>query len=138
MTDFYDEYLEAYEEESPPPPDNVATWAAKTKGAPPPISAPPSRSGSVAARPGGGYDRGYDRGYDQRYDERSRAPPSSYGGSNSTSLRRKQSRRPPRGYEDEEGYASGDFSDPPLDMARIRVKVCLVIPCARFAYLDIS
>ncbi|KAF8706681.1 PB1 domain, partial [Rhizoctonia solani] len=127
MTDFYDDYIGAYEDPAPPIPDKVATWAAQTKGAPPPpsMSMPPSRAPSVTggAR-GGGYDRGYEQ-RDQRHDERSRPPPSSYGGS-SMGLRRKMSRRPTRGYEEEEeGYVSGDYeySEAPFEMTKIRVKL---------------
>ncbi|CAE6341410.1 unnamed protein product [Rhizoctonia solani] len=129
MTEFYDDYIGAYEDSVPPVPDKVATWAAQAKGAPPPPSMPPSRAPSVAGGTrGGGYDRGYDRGYeqrDQRYEERSRPPPSSYGGS-SMGLRRKMSRRPTRGYEEEEeGYVSGDYeySEAPFEMTKIRVKL---------------
>ncbi|KAG8716362.1 hypothetical protein FRC11_001604 [Ceratobasidium sp. 423] len=127
MTEFYDEYIGAYEDPAPPMPDNVATWAAQTKGAPPPPSMPPSRAPStIAGAQRGGYDRGYERGYDQRdqrYDERSRPPPSSYGGS-SMSHRRKMSRRPTRGYEEEEeGYVSGEYSDAPFELTKIRVKL---------------
>ncbi|KAF8756689.1 NADPH oxidase regulator [Rhizoctonia solani] len=108
MTDFYDDYIGAYEDPAPPIPDKVATWAAQTKGAPPPpsMSMPPSRAPS-------------------RHDERSRPPPSSYGGS-SMGLRRKMSRRPTRGYEEEEeGYVSGDYeySEAPFEMTKIRVKL---------------
>ncbi|EUC62514.1 NADPH oxidase regulator NoxR [Rhizoctonia solani AG-3 Rhs1AP] len=121
MTEFYEDYIGAYEDPAPPMPDKVATWAAQTKGAPPP---PRSRAPSVVQR--GGYDRGSDRGYD----ERSRAAPSSYGGS-SMGVRRKMSRRPTIGYErppmgyeeDEEGYASGDYSDLPFELTKIRVKL---------------
>lgn len=123
ITDFYDDYLGAYEDPAPPLPDSVAAWAAKTKGGSPTLH-PRSRSGSVAGtRPG---ERGFDRGYDQRYEERPRAPPSSYGGSSGMGLRRKMSRRPTRGYEDEEeGYVSGDYSDAPFELSKIRVKVCI-------------
>lgn len=177
MTEFYDDYIGAYEEPAPPLPEGVAAWAAKAKGAPPPPSGPPSRSGSVgggAPGRGGGYDsprrerergydqpqrgheqpqrgyeqprrgyeqsqRGYERGYEQSqreyessrsgYDDRSRAPPSSYGGG-SVGVRRKLSRRPTRtasrsGYEEEEeGYVSGEYSDAPFELVKIRVKVC--------------
>ncbi|KAJ1306172.1 hypothetical protein OPQ81_010882 [Rhizoctonia solani] len=127
MTEFYDDYIGAYEDPAPPMPE-VATWAAQTKGAPPPPSMPPSRAPSTVGggQRGGGYDRGYERGYDQRdqrYDERSRPPPSSYGGS-SMGLRRKLSRRPTRRYEEEEeGYVSGDYSDAPFELVKIRVKL---------------
>ncbi|KAH7334881.1 hypothetical protein B0J17DRAFT_601714 [Rhizoctonia solani] len=120
MTEFYDDYIGAYEDTAPPMPDKVATWAAQTKGAPPPPSMPSSRAPSVAAgTQRGGYDRGYERGYD----ERSRPAPSSYGGS-SMGLRRKMSRRPTRGYEEEEeGYVSGEYSDAPFELTKIRVKL---------------
>lgn len=170
MTEFFDDYIGAYEEPAPPLPEGVAAWAAKTKGAPPPPSGPPSRTGSVGGgapgrggaynssqreraydQPQRGYEqqqrgyeqpqRGYEqpqrgndqsqRGYDQPqrgYDERSRAAPSSYGGS-SMNIRRKLSRRPTRaasrgGYEEEEeGYVSGDYSDAPFELVKIRVKL---------------
>ncbi|QRV98137.1 neutrophil cytosol factor 2 [Ceratobasidium sp. AG-Ba] len=125
MTEFYDEYLGAYEEPAPPMPEGVAAWAAKTKGAPPPPSGPPSRSGSVGAGLARGYDERSRSGYERSaYDERSRAPPSSYGGS-SMSLRRKMSRRPTRqAYEEEEeGYVSGEYSDAPFELVKIRVKL---------------
>ncbi|KAG8764827.1 hypothetical protein FRC12_007862 [Ceratobasidium sp. 428] len=167
LTEFYDEYIGAYED-SPPPvpapapaipsPEGVAAWAAKTKGAPPPPSGPPSRSGSVGGGRQGyesrsGYDErsqrsGYDErsraGYDERsragyddrsrsgyddrsrsgHDDRSRAPPSSYGGS-TMGVRRKLSRRPTRqAYEEEEeGYVSGEYSDAPFELVKIRVKL---------------
>ncbi|KAG9092707.1 hypothetical protein FRC07_011601 [Ceratobasidium sp. 392] len=163
LTEFYDEYIGAYEEPVPPvpAPEGVAAWAAKTKGAPPPPSGPPSRSASVmGGRAAGGYESrpsyddqrsrsGYDErsqrpsyderprpsydersrsGFDERsrsgYDERSRAPPSSYGGS-VMGVRRKLSRRPTRqAYEEEEeGYVSGDYSDAPFELVKIRVKL---------------
>ncbi|KAF8608272.1 hypothetical protein BDV93DRAFT_519319 [Ceratobasidium sp. AG-I] len=170
MTEFYDDYIGAYEEPAPPLPEGVAAWAAKAKGAPPPPSGPPSRSGSVGGGASGrsrayvspqrererergyeqpqrgyeqpqrgyeqsqrGYERGYDqpqRGYEQSrsgYDERSRGPQSSYGGS--SMMRRKLSRRPTRtasrsGYEEEEeGYVSGEYSDAPFELVKIRVKL---------------
>ncbi|KAG9104521.1 hypothetical protein FRC06_001607 [Ceratobasidium sp. 370] len=129
LTEFYDDYIGAYEEPAPPPPppvsEGVAAWAARIKGAPPPPSGPPSRSGSVAG--GRGYDaRERERGYDSRsgYEERSRPPPSSYGGS-SVSVRRKLSRRPTRNAyeEEEEGYVSGEYSDAPFELVKIRVKL---------------
>ena len=45
-------------------------------------------------------------------------------------MRRKLSRRPTRtasrsGYEEEEeGYVSGEYSDAPFELVKIRVKVC--------------
>lgn len=120
MTEFYDEYLGAYEEPAPPVPEGVAAWAAKTKGAPPPPSVPPSRSGSIRT----GLARGYDERSRSAYDERPRAPPSSYGGS-SMGVRRKLSRRPTRQTyeEEEEGYVSGEYSDAPFELVKIRVKL---------------
>ncbi|CAE7186647.1 unnamed protein product [Rhizoctonia solani] len=132
MTDFYDDYIGAYEDSSTPPvPDKVATWAAQTKGAPPPPSMPPSRAPSVfAGAPRGGYDRGYERGYDRGYDEYARSRSGSYAGSN-MGVRRKMSRRPTVGYErpnvgyedEEEGYVSGEYSDAPFELTKIRVKL---------------
>lgn len=108
LTEIYDDYLVAYEQEEEPPlpaggAARVAAWANKTApGAPPPVRSQSTRS-----------------------------PPSAFGGS-SGSLRRKVTRRTgtSRGsrstiYEDddEEGYASGDYDDGAYELTKIRVKI---------------
>ena len=108
LTEFYDDYLNGYEdtppvpEMQPAPTDRVAAWARQNPGY------PPSRQGSRSA-PGSSYT------------------PSSYVGG---SMRRKPSRRPTirsriqSSYEEEEeGYGSGEYEDGPLEMSLIRVKV---------------
>lgn len=107
LTEIYDDYLVAYEQEEEPPlpaggAARVAAWANKTApGAPPPVRSQSTRS-----------------------------PPSAFGGS-SGSMRRKVTRRgTSRGsrstiYEDdeEEGYASGDYDDGAYELTKIRVKI---------------
>lgn len=108
LTEFYDDYLNGYEdappvpEMQPPPTDRVAAWARQNPGY------PPSRQGSRSA-PGSSYT------------------PSSYAGG---SMRRKPSRRPTvrsriqSSYEEEEeGYGSGEYDDGPQEMNLIRVKL---------------
>lgn len=101
MTDFYDDYINAYggaEDVPPVPADRVATWARNNAN-------PPQRS-------------------------RSMAPPSSYTPSAAGTLRRKTTKRSNRAptrstyyEEEEEGYASGDYEDGPYEMTKIRVKL---------------
>ncbi|TEB37430.1 NADPH oxidase regulator NoxR [Coprinellus micaceus] len=108
LTEFYDDYLNGYEdappvpEMQPAPTDRVAAWARQNPGY------PPSRQGSRSA-PGSSYT------------------PSSYAGG---SMRRKPTRRPTirsriqSSYEEEEeGYGSGEYEDGPLEMNLIRVKL---------------
>ena len=111
LTEFYDDYLNGYEdappvpEIQPAPTDRVSAWARQNPGY------PPSRQGSRAG-PASSYT------------------PSSYAGG---SLRRKPTRRPTvrsriqSSYEEEEeGYGSGEYDDGPFEMNLIRVKVRLV------------
>ncbi|KAG6828074.1 hypothetical protein H0H92_009336 [Tricholoma furcatifolium] len=116
ITDFYDEYLDPYNEGNAPPPppirsagapaappDRVAAWAQSNANS----NFAPTRSGSRSA-PASNY------------------APSSFGGG---TLRRKVTRRPtvrsrgPSTYEEEEGYASGDYDDAPFELVKIRIKL---------------
>ncbi|EKM53513.1 uncharacterized protein PHACADRAFT_259928 [Phanerochaete carnosa HHB-10118-sp] len=106
MTEFYDDYINAYggTEDIPPvpnsqprPADRVANWARNNAN-------PPQRSRSTA--------------------------PSSYAPSAPGTLRRKTTKRVNRAparstyyEEEEEGYASGDYEDGPYEMTKIRVKL---------------
>ena len=119
MTEFYDDYLNAYEDDAPPlppvvaataPPDRVTAWA-KSNANVGYVSAttPPTRSASRVGGPNSNYT------------------PSSYG-----SVRRKLTRRngsvsgsgrQSRFEEDEEGYGSGDYDEGPFELVKIRVKV---------------
>ena len=110
LTEFYDDYLNGYDDPSAPPvpevsapPDRVAAWARGNAGY------PPSRNASRSA-PNSSYT------------------PSSFGGS----VRRKPTRRattrtPSRIQstyeEEEEGYGSGEYDDGPFEMTLIRIKV---------------
>ncbi|QRW25450.1 neutrophil cytosol factor 2 [Rhizoctonia solani] len=105
MTDFYDDYIGAYEDPAPPIPDKVATWAAQTKGAPPPpsMSMPPSRAPSVT---GGAV-----------------AVDTIADMSNAISVT--MNARGRLLAQEEEGYVSGDYeySEAPFEMTKIRVKL---------------
>ncbi|KAJ2916301.1 hypothetical protein MD484_g4120, partial [Candolleomyces efflorescens] len=110
LTEFYDDYLNGYDDPSAPPvpevsapPDRVAAWARGNAGY------PPSRNASRSA-PNSSYT------------------PSSFGGS----VRRKPTRRattrtPSRIQstyeEEEEGYGSGEYDDGPFEMTLIRIKL---------------
>ncbi|KAG5645429.1 hypothetical protein DXG03_006253 [Asterophora parasitica] len=120
LTEFYDDYLDSYADPNQPPlppirsggapaapPDRVAAWA-RSNGSP---TYAPSRSGSRSA-PASNY------------------APSSFGGGGSGPLRRKVTRRNTgrtqriqSTYEEEEGYASGDYEDAPFELVKIRVKL---------------
>lgn len=117
MTEFYDDYLDAYGgEDAPPVPgnagaDRVGAWARSNANPNYPPNAGVSRTGSRSA-PGSQY------------------APSSYGGTGS--IRRKPTRRNnPRASsriqstyeEEEEGYVSGEYDDGPFELTLIRVKV---------------
>ncbi|KII95742.1 hypothetical protein PLICRDRAFT_48694 [Plicaturopsis crispa FD-325 SS-3] len=115
LTEIYDDYLDAYNDEPPPPlptaapeggkPDRVGAWARANANPAYPPARQPSRGG-----PPSSYS------------------PSSYGGG---SLRRKVTRRTTRapsrlasGYEEEEeGYVSGEYEDGPFELIKIRVKL---------------
>lgn len=112
LTDFYDDYIDAYSgNDAPLPPlpaqqqlespNRVANWARNN-------ASPANGPGSVRSRP----------------------PPSSYAPSTvGGTLRRKTTRRSNRAprstyyEEEEEGYVSGDYDDGPFEMTKIRVKV---------------
>ncbi|RXW15133.1 hypothetical protein EST38_g10721 [Candolleomyces aberdarensis] len=111
LTEFYDDYLNGYDDSNAPPvpevqaaPDRVAAWARGNPGY------PPSRNASRSA-PNSSYT------------------PSSFGGG---SVRRKPTRRPTvrtasriqsTYEEEEEGYGSGEYDDGPFEMNLIRVKL---------------
>jgi len=111
FTEFYDDYLNSYDDDAPPPvpsngpPDRVAAWARSNANPNNPPGRGPARSNSSYA-------------------------PSSYGGG---SVRRKVTRRITRGpssrtqsafyEEDEEGYVSGDYDDTIFELTKIRVKL---------------
>ncbi|KDR75258.1 hypothetical protein GALMADRAFT_226928 [Galerina marginata CBS 339.88] len=118
MTEFYDDYIDAYGGEGTTPPpvpaqtpasDRVGAWARNNAN---PNYPPIGRTGSRSA-PGSQY------------------APSSYGGTGS--IRRKNTRRStnPRTpsriqstyEEEEEGYVSGEYDDGPLELTLIRVKL---------------
>ncbi|KAF7800094.1 hypothetical protein EIP86_011338 [Pleurotus ostreatoroseus] len=104
LTEFYDNYLDSYNDAPPPPmpnsqrsPDRVANWARN--------NANPGMQRSRSLAP-------------------SSYAPSSVGGT----LRRKTTRRAPPARstyyeEEEEGYASGDYDDGPMDLVKIKVKI---------------
>ena len=110
MTDFYDDYIDAYKEQGPSPPgpqnNTVASWARNNAN---PGNSPPSRTPSV------------------------RPPPSSYSGAGGGSVRRRNTgmtrhrstRRKTAYEEEEEGYGSGDYDDGSAyaEFAKVRVKV---------------
>lgn len=108
MTDFYDDYINSYADNSPVRRNNtVASWARNnaTPETPPPLSRSPT------TRP---------------------PPPSSYN-ANAGGVRRRgtmgrqrsMARRKPTYEEEEEGYGSGDYEDVSSysDSSKIRVKV---------------
>lgn len=109
MTEFYDDYLDAYRDQVPGVPrrsNTIAAWA--RNNANPETPPPPSRSPST------------------------RPPPSSYSGASGlrrrgTAMGRQRSvvRRKNAYEEEEEGYGSGDYEDVPsyVDFSKIRVKV---------------
>lgn len=118
VTEFYDDFLDSYgESDLPPlppirsagapaaPPDRVAAWA-RTNANP---NMSQSRTGPRSAPP-------------------SNYAPSSFGGSGGT-IRRKLSRRTTgrssnrvqSSYEEEEGYASGDYEDALFEIIRIKI-----------------
>ncbi|KAJ7350408.1 NADPH oxidase regulator NoxR [Mycena albidolilacea] len=118
LTEIYDDYLDAYNDEPPPPmpnappqqPDRVAAWARSNANGAPAASTPQQgafvqRAGTRSA-PGSSY------------------APSSYGGG---SVRRRVTRRNTSrrsAYEEEEeGYASGEDFDGPFELIKIRVKL---------------
>jgi len=110
MTDFYDDYIDAYKDQAPFPPiqrnNTVASWARNNAN---PGNNPPSRSPSV------------------------RPPPSSYSGGGgsvrrrNTAMSRQRStiRRRTAYEEEEEGYGSGDYDDGSAyaEFSKVRVKV---------------
>jgi len=115
MTEFYDDYIDAYKEQAPPPVqrnNTVASWARNNAN---PGNNPPSRAPSI------------------------RPPPSSYSGgggagSGHGSVRRRNTgisrqrstvRRRTAYEEEEEGYGSGDYEDGSgfAEFAKVRVKV---------------
>ncbi|EFI28161.1 NADPH oxidase regulator NoxR [Coprinopsis cinerea okayama7 len=113
ITEFYDDYLDSYEDQppvpqlsAPPTADRVATWARQTPAYPAGVARSTSRSAP-----------------------NSQYAPSSYGGG---SMRRKPTRRATSRQqnrigstyeEEEEGYGSGDYDDGPFEMNLIRVKL---------------
>ncbi|KAF8895701.1 NADPH oxidase regulator NoxR [Gymnopilus junonius] len=117
LTEFYDDYIEAYGEDNAAPPvppapgagpDRVGAWARNNAN---PNYQPMARSGSRSA-PGSQY------------------APSAYGGTGS--IRRRGTRRTnPRissrvqstYEEEEEGYVSGEYDDGVYELSLIRVKV---------------
>jgi len=115
ITEFYDDYLDSYTDSNQPPlppirsgggppaaPDRVAAWARSNAD-----SNQMLRSGSRSA-PASNY------------------APSSFGGG---TIRRKATRRivgrgPSRvqsAYEEEEGYASGEYDDPVFEVIRVKI-----------------
>ena len=106
MTEFYDDYLDAYKDQAPLPvkrSNTVASWARNNANP----GTPPSRSPSA------------------------RLPPSSYtsGGSvrrcNTTTSRQRPTPRRNTTYEEEEGYGSGDYEDGSAfaEFSKVRVRV---------------
>lgn len=106
LTDFYDSYVDSYSDPNPPAPFRSAgavgpgAWTFNNANPNHTLSRSSSRSNLT----------------------------SNY--TSSGRLRRKGTRRPaPRGagtqsgYEEEEGYASGEYDDPPLVFAKVRVKL---------------
>lgn len=122
LTEFYEDYLDSYSNDAPPVPlmnaapgpgDRVGAWA--RSNANPNYGV--ARSGSRSA-------------------PNSQYSPSNYGGGGG-SLRRKVTRRQPRGTsrvistyeEEEEGYGSGEYDDGPYELSMIRVKVIILLCC---------
>jgi neutrophil factor 2 len=97
---------------APGPGDRVGAWARS--------NANPSYAPNGVARSG------------SRSAPNSQYSPSAYGGGGG-SLRRKVTRRQPRGNsrvistyeEEEEGYGSGEYDDGPFELSMIRVKVII-------------
>lgn len=122
MTDFYDEYLDSYDDRDLPPvpalqpapqgtADRTANWARQNPVQYPPPSSGISRSGS-------------------RHSPNSQFSPSSFTGTASTRRRltrrgtgRTATSRINSPYEEEEGYESGEYDDGPVEMNLIRVKL---------------
>jgi len=118
LTEFYDDYLDSYDDSSAPvpavpkllvaPDDSAAAWARNNATGVPPISV--SRTNSRGPRA------------------------SSYALDSGSGVRRKVSRRPTQhGFrmqstyreDEEEGYASGDYDDDEFyELMKIRIKVC--------------
>ena len=118
LTEFYDDYLDSYDDSSAPVPavpkllvspgDSAAAWGRSNVPSVPPISV--SRTNSRGPRA------------------------NSYALTPGSGVRRKVSRRPTqRGFrmqstyreDDEEGYASGDYDDDEFyELMKIRIKVC--------------
>lgn len=111
MTDFYDDYLDAYRDQAPGLPrrsNTIATWARNNAN---PETPPPPPLRSPSTRP---------------------PPPSSYSGASGVRRRgtavgrqRSVARRKTTYEEEEEGYGSGDYEDVTsyADLSKIRVKV---------------
>jgi len=118
LTEFYDDYLDSYDDSSAPvpsvpkllvaPDDSAAAWARSNATGVPPISVSRTNSRGPYA--------------------------SSYALGSGSGMRRKLSRRPTqRGFrmqstyreDEEEGYASGDYDDDEFyELMKIRIKVC--------------
>ncbi|KAL5532069.1 hypothetical protein ACEPAF_5633 [Sanghuangporus sanghuang] len=132
VTEIYDDYINGYGEEPAPP-------------VPPPVAGP--GAGGAGGAGGGGRVAAWARNNANPANQPSRAPstraPSAYSSFTSGSMRRKPTRRPTMGggaggssrggagrpmspyEEEEEGYVSGEYDDPPVlyELTKIRVKL---------------
>jgi neutrophil factor 2 len=114
VTEFYDDYLDSYGDNSSAPPnaaqpDRIAQWA-RSNANPGYSAGPPVRTGSRSA-PASNY-----------------APSSFSGGplrrkTTRRGLSRAMSRAQSTYEEEEEGYVSGEYEDGPYELIKIRVKL---------------
>jgi hypothetical protein len=113
LTEFYNDYLDSYNEDAPPPPpppvpgknQAVAAWA-RSNANPPPSSFRRTASKSVPVS--------------------SYAPSLASGATVRRKLTRRTTTRASRyDDDDEEGYGSGEYEDSPFELIKIRVKVRL-------------
>lgn len=114
VTEFYDDYLDSYNDSAPPPPnggqpDRIAQWA-RTNANPNFSSGPPTRSGSRSAPTSNYAPSSYSSGPLKRKTTR-------------RGVSRAMSRAQSTYEEEEEGYVSGEYEDGPFELIKIRIKL---------------